>query len=174
MNSDRHEKGQVYGHNEGKDRLVNDLNVKESTDIHFLPNARNPQFRLRDQLILQDYMGYLNKCIQEYEYKYHQASHMDNYSVLEVVNLQKYEPNEGFKQWHCERRGKTQQTRCLAWMTSLNDVPDGGTEFLYQQMTSPAKKGLTLIWPSDWTHTHRGQISPTTKKYILTGWLNYQ
>ena len=174
MNSDRHQQGEVYGHNEGKDRLVNDSNVKESTDIHFLPNGQVPQFRERDQLILQDYMGYLNKCIQEYEYKYHQASHMDRYFVAEVINLQKYEPNEGFKAWHCERLGKTQQTRCLAWMTYLNDVPDGGTEFLYQQMTSPAKKGLTLIWPSDWTHTHRGQISPTTKKYILTGWLNYQ
>ena len=89
---------------------------------------------------------------------------MDNYSVQEVVNLQKYEPNEGFKECHSERRGKTQQTRCLAWMTYLNDVPDGGTEFLYQQMTSPAKKGLTLIWPSDWTHTHRGVPSPTQDK----------
>ena len=173
-NPDRHKQGEVYGHNEGKDRLVNDPNVKESTDIHFLPNGLVPAFRERDQLILQDYMGYLNKCVKEYEYKYHQASHMDSYFVAEVVNLQKYEPNEGFKAWHCERLGRTQQTRCLVWLTYLNDVPDGGTEFMYQKLLSPAKKGLTLIWPSDWTHTHRGQISSTTRKYILTGWFNYQ
>jgi hypothetical protein len=29
-------------------------------------------------------------------------------------------------------------------MTYLNDVPDGGTEFKYQKIISPAKKGLTL------------------------------
>ena len=55
-------------------------------------------------------------------------------------------------------------------MTYLNNVPDGGTEFLYQKITTPAKKGLTLIWPSDWTHTHRGQISNEHEKYIATGW----
>ena len=44
---------------------------------------------------------------------------------------------------------------------------------MYQKITSPAKKGLTMIWPSDWTHTHRGQISQNHKKYIITGWLNY-
>ena len=130
MNSDRHQQGEVYSHNEGKDRLVNDLNVKESTDIHFLPNARNPQFRLRDQLILQDYMGYLNKCIQEYEYKYHQAGHMANYRITELINLQTYDPGGGFKTWHCERTGITQQTRCLVFQTDLNDVVDGGTEFM--------------------------------------------
>ena len=56
----------------------------------------------------------------------------------------------------------------------LNDVEDGGTEFEYQKITSPAKKGLTIIWPSDWTHTHRGQISQTHKKKVITGWLNYR
>ena len=55
--------------------------------------------------------------------------------------------------------GIAQQTRCFAFMTYLNDVSDGGTEFMYQKLISPAKKGLTMIWPSDWTHTHRGQIS---------------
>jgi hypothetical protein len=33
-------------------------------------------------------------------------------------------------------------------MTYLNDVDDGGTDFLYQKLTTPAKKGLTLIWPA--------------------------
>ena len=58
-------------------------------------------------------------------------------------------------------------------MTYLNDVPAGGTEFMYQKITIPAIKGLTVIWPSDWTHTHRGQISNEYKKYVLTGWFNY-
>ena len=56
-------------------------------------------------------------------------------------------------------------------MTYLNDVPDGGTEFLYQNLTTKAIKGNTVIWPATWTHTHRGQISQTHEKIIITGWI---
>ena len=37
-----------------------------------------------------------------------------------------------------------------------------------------AEKGLTLIWPTDFTHTHSGQISKTHEKYIITGWFNFK
>ena len=63
--------------------------------------------------------------------------------------------------------------RILVFMTYLNDVDDGGTDFKYQNLTSPAKKGLTMIWPSDFTHTHKGQISHTKEKYIVTGWVGF-
>ena len=59
--------------------------------------------------------------------------------------------------------------RILIFMTYLNTVKDGGTFFKYQKLKIPAKKGLTLIWPSDWTHTHKGEISKTKEKFIVTG-----
>jgi hypothetical protein len=59
-------------------------------------------------------------------------------------------------------------------MTYLNTVTDnGGTEFLNQQLIINAEKGKTVIWPADWTHTHRGVVSATQDKYIITGWFNY-
>ena len=58
-------------------------------------------------------------------------------------------------------------------MTYLNNVPNGGTMFKYQKLISPAKKGLTLLWPPDFSHTHKGEISKTHEKYIATGWLNF-
>jgi hypothetical protein len=58
-------------------------------------------------------------------------------------------------------------------MTYLNDVDDGGTEFYYQKTIIKAEKGLTLIWPADWTYTHKGQISNTKEKTIITGWISY-
>jgi hypothetical protein len=59
-------------------------------------------------------------------------------------------------------------------MTYLNDVPNGGTEFLYQNIKLPAIKGLTTIWPAYWTHTHKGQISKEHEKYIATGWFQFE
>ena len=60
-------------------------------------------------------------------------------------------------------------------MTYLNDVDDGGeTEFLYQDVKTKAVKGKTVIFPVEWTHTHRGIPSPTQDKYIITGWFSFK
>tara|TARA_B100000427_G_C15441916_1_gene565566 strand:+ start:169 stop:1011 length:843 start_codon:yes stop_codon:yes gene_type:complete len=92
-----------------------------------------------------------------------------------TMNIQKYEPGEGYFCWHTEKTIPLRETvdRALVFMTYLNDVPDGGTKFFHQGITTPAKKGLTLIWPVDWTHVHAGQITEKSEKYIITGWINY-
>ena len=168
-NLDKQVSGKVF--EPGRRKGIENDNVKKSMDITF--NASDCE----DQVRLKDYIYNLDLCIREYEYKYIKAKEIDSYSIQESIQLQKYEPGEGYKAWHCERTGISQipgpMTRCLAFMTYLNDVPTGGTDFMYQKITTPAKKGLTLIWPTDWTHTHKGQISQTHKKYIITGWLNY-
>ena len=59
-------------------------------------------------------------------------------------------------------------------MTYLNNVTDKGeTEFKYYNLKVKAKAGLTLIWPPDFTHTHRGIPSPTQHKWIMTGWFDF-
>lgn len=164
-NPERQAKGNIYSNFNNTD---SNLEIKDSLDISFAATTNE-----EDARILSEYIQYLQLCDREYEHKYSQIQHM-SYGLVENIQIQKYEPNQGFKTWHCERSGIRQQTRCLAFMTYLNDVPDGGTEFMYQKLTSPAKKGLTMIWPSDWTHVHKGQISKQHTKYIITGWLNYK
>jgi hypothetical protein len=88
-------------------------------------------------------------------------------------NIQKYLSGDHFSKLHSERLGIPNLHRIFAWMTYLNDVPNGGTEFLYQGIKTKAEKGLTIIWPSDWTHTHKGIISKTHEKYIVTGWFSF-
>ena len=58
-------------------------------------------------------------------------------------------------------------------MTYLNTLENAGTEFLYQNVTTPCEKGLTLIWPATWTHTHRGIVNYVGEKYITTGWYSF-
>ena len=59
----------------------------------------------------------------------------------------------------------------FAWMTYLNDVEDGGcTYFPNFDLRFKPKKGTTLIWPSDWTHTHCGEVVNSGEKYIINGW----
>ena len=57
-------------------------------------------------------------------------------------------------------------------MTYLNDVEDGGsTYFNHYDLDIKPTKGLTLIWPAEWTHSHKGNILNSGVKYIITGWL---
>ena len=40
-----------------------------------------------------------------------------------------------------------------------------------QSFIIKAKKGDTVIWPAEWTHAHKSQVSKEHEKYIATGWL---
>ena len=123
-----------------------------------------------------EYKEQLYKAIEKYVEKYPHMKDNAQFALGENYNLQNYPVGGGFKIWHFENdfRSKSHNAhRCLVFMTYLNDVEDGGTEFKYQKIISPAKKGLTLIWPAYWTHTHRGVVSKTKEKTIVTGWIKY-
>jgi hypothetical protein len=110
-----------------------------------------------------------------YTFRFQQAfSKMDDFRLDHAFNIQRYEPGEGFYGWHCERAGLLNSSRVLVWMVYLNDVKEGGqTQFFHQGHLEKPSQGKLLIWPSDWTHTHRGVPSPTETKYILTGWFTH-
>ena len=62
----------------------------------------------------------------------------------------------GFHAWHYEN-GALEVSRQFVVQIYLNDDFDGGeTEFLYQQRREEAVAGDVLIFPSSFTHTHRG------------------
>lgn len=121
------------------------------------------------------YVNELQKVLEMYKIKYPRCENVARYTI-ESINIQKYEFGGGYKQWHTERSGALAPGgyRHLVFMTYLNDVEDQGeTEFLYQKVKVKPQKGLTLIWPADWTHTHRGIPSNTEIKYIATGWYTF-
>ena len=114
--------------------------------------------------------GVLNKYIDRFPF-----CEMSNFRILEPMSIQWYPVGGGFKIWHTERSccHHNNVYRHLVFMTYLNDVEDGGTEWYHQDLYVPAKKGYTVIWPSDWTHHHRGRVSETSEKMICTGWFSF-
>lgn len=147
----------------GMDRV--DRSIKESLECVAIDNEET-----------RPYFVQLQNMVDNYIKKYHFSDNQAPWRITEVVKIQHYRPNEGYYAWHCERgiANHMNANRHMVFMTYLNDVTDGGgTEFYYQNKITEARKGKTLIWPADWTHTHRGVVSPTQDKYIITGWLNY-
>jgi hypothetical protein len=161
------EKGHtVIGLQKSFNKVQVDKTRKDSEELFIKWNSTN-------DLILK-YRVELQKVIENYAKKYDAVNYLAGFNVNTNYNLQYYKPEGGFKVWHNERSGGGPESkRVLVFMTYLNDVDDGGTEFLNQNIICPAKKGLTIIWPTDWTHTHRGQVSMTKEKYIVTGWFSF-
>ena len=139
--------------------------IKESTDYGLIPRSGVYPFT--------EYEAALQECLNSYIKCYKAVNSVTKFNVIEDINIQHYKPGGGYKRWHFERMNFQTLRRNLVFMTYLNDVPNGGTDFMYQKITAPAKKGLTLIWPAEWTHTHKGQISKKNEKYIITGWYGF-
>ncbi|MDP6473927.1 MAG: 2OG-Fe(II) oxygenase [Alphaproteobacteria bacterium] len=102
------------------------------------------------------------------------ARHGAKVGFLDPPQIQHYEPGGAFYGDHYESSGLDISHRVLAFLTSLNDIKDGGgTEFIDQKVTFPPERGVTKIWPAGFTHTHHGVPAPDEHKYIITGWLSY-
>jgi len=136
--------------------------IKDSTDC-----------TLQSGDLFTRYHNYMQIVINSYIKKYPYSNYYHPWAYERYPNIQHYAPKQGFKSFHTERTYNNER-RHLVYMTYLNTVEDGGeTEFFHQKVLIKPKKGLTIIWPVDWTFTHRGLISKTENKYIITGWFVY-
>lgn len=166
-NEDTHKvEGRVYTENCSVKTVNHD--VKQSWESYFETTDNHPLYI--------EYLTELQKVLDQYIKDFPWCNEFASWSVISSTNLQYYPAGGGFKEWHCERGAAVHPvgSRHLVFMTYLNDVEEGGgTEFYHQGITTPAKKGLTVIWPPDWTHVHRGVVAPSEEKYIITGWMNY-
>ena len=141
-----------------------DQNWKKSTEVHLNSSADGIQY----------YLKHLRNVLEMYKKKYPFSNNVYNYKIFEGMKIQYYGPGEGFYEWHSENDGfETVQKRHLVFMTYLNTLDNAGTEFFHQNITTPCQKGLTIIWPVAWTHTHRGVVNHVGHKYIATGWYNF-
>lgn len=147
----------------GKAGYSQNFEIKKSIDISYHP-AQFPNY-------INELLPLVTKYIELHTP--HLTEGLNRYGFVESFNVQKYNPGDGFYAWHCERTDAFLTNRVLVWMTYLNDVPNGGTEWYFQGIKTEAKKGSTVIWPVDFTHTHRGIVSNTHTKYIATGWLGW-
>lgn len=149
------------------------LGIDESTKVS-LEVTISP--RANEEIIVR-YFKQLQTCLERYIKEYPYCNNYAAFTVVEDVALVMWPKIEGgFKKFHTERCSGTlpNAARHLVFMTYLNDIYEGGeTEFIHQGIKVRPRKGLTLIWPADWTFTHRGLVAPKEDKYIISGWFSY-
>jgi len=141
---------------------------KNRTDISITPG----ELSLPGYEAFKDYFDFLHACYKDY---LDQWTFLQGFaSTLDVgmFNVGRYTPGQHFASLHTER-DLSNLHRFFAFLTYLSDVERGGsTYFSHYDLSIKPQKGLTLIWPADWTHAHRGNVVEGGEKYIITGWLD--
>jgi len=112
---------------------------------------------------------YTNEYMQKYSILQHSKQHS-----AKGMNVQRTSPHQGYHAWHAEAACKSSACRVVNYMVYLNNVEEGGeTEFLYQGKRIAPEEGKLVIFPTAFTHPHRGNPIYKGLKYIITGWYTY-
>jgi len=150
--------------------LGRDLSAKDRIDISIAPN----QLELPGNEVLKTYVNSLFACYKDYLAQWPFLEQIGQNLEMGKFNLGRYQRGQHFQKMHAERSGLGSLHRVLAWMTYLNDVDEGGeTYFDHYDLTIKPRKGVTLIWPAEWTHAHKGNVLLGESKYMITGWLTF-
>ena len=144
------------------------LDVKNRMDLRI--SAKDIQ--LSKDNVFKLYFDNLFECYKDFSDQWPHLKTIASQVDIPSFNIGRYETGQHFQGLHCERAGLGTLHRLFAFMTYLNNVEEGGTTYFdnYNLEIRP-EKGLTLIWPAEWTHTHRGNKVIKGTKYMLTGHL---
>ena len=146
------------------------LDIKDSVDITINPK----EIMLTGNEVFKSYFDQLFECYKDYIKEWTFLKGISEKLEISSFNLQRYKPGQHFNKIHTERSSLENLHRIFAFMTYLNDVHEGGsTYFSHYDLEIQPKKGLTLIWPAEWTHAHKGNVIKQGSKYIITGWINF-
>tara|TARA_R110000796_G_scaffold172442_3_gene289483 strand:+ start:78 stop:1121 length:1044 start_codon:yes stop_codon:yes gene_type:complete len=149
------------------------IDLKDSIDITVLPK----EIKLPGNEVFEEYFNNLFSFYQDYTTQWPFLTDFAGKLQIGEFNLQRYQSGQHFQALHTERGSLGTLHRLFAWMTYLNDVDEkegGSTYFSHYGLEIQPKKGLTLIWPAEWTHAHKGNLLNADSKYIMTGWLNFE
>ena len=148
------------------------LDYKNSVDIKMSPK----DIKLPGNEVFENYFHNLFSCYKDYVVDWPFLMTFAENLEVGSFNLQRYQAGQHFQATHTERSSLGTLHRVFAWMTYLNDVnpkEGGSTFFSHYDLEVQPRKGLTLIWPAEWTHAHKGNLLKADCKYIITGWMHF-
>ena len=146
--------------------------IKNSTDMRMMPQ----EIKEPGNEVFIRYFDNLFNCYSDYCEQWPFLTTFASNLDIGEFNIQRYQSGQHFQTVHTERSCLSSLHRIFAWMTYLNDVEPiqgGSTIFSHYDVEIQPQKGLTLIWPAEWTHAHKGSVLHTKAKYIITGWLHF-
>ena len=149
--------------------------VNKDSEQYFFDTETEDIFLENNVLILKEFTEIIWKSYSKFLTNYGAAlKQLERHKISPTVKIQKYEPAQGYHVWHSDNGGALSSRRILVCSLYLNTVEKGGeTEFLYQSCRIPAVQGTLVLFPTAWTHIHRGNPPLKGNKYIMNTWLEF-
>ena len=167
-----------------------DKTVKDSHDLNLLDDGKY------DPYLIENILPLLSQQLDSVLIEYSKEYQIDR-DMIEVVNkgsdkdilsalanygqwwpysilMKRYLKGEGgYHYFHEDNGNQAPHTfRSHVVMFYLNDVLEGGeTEFHNQKVKVKPEKGKVVIFPTYWTHLHKGHIPISNDKYICNFWI---
>lgn len=152
-----------------RQRIENVPTIIKKDDTYFPMDEQIEEMQLANARIFGQIKDALQFATAQYTEEYPGLSNVQ--LAFNTFRLQKTDIGGGYHAWHHERSDGENAYRQIACILYLNDVQEGGeTEFFHQHKRVHPKAGRLVIWPSGFTHTHRGNPPLSNKKYIVTTW----
>ena len=141
-----------------KSRVLGDHSGYEDWNVH--PGSEKLKFLVKK----------LEKVTIKYREKFPEVNYLDR-TVLDECRIKLFRPGKYYADWHADH-SPAWPARILGLMIYLSDH-QCGTEFFNGDVVR-SKQGRLIMWPSSFTHTHRGQKCPDNKnRYLFSGYYIY-
>lgn len=153
--------------------------LHERVDNDKIPNFTQLNFTInsKENEEIENLHHYLISKTFEYRDKYYAHVGRDCFPKehqFEQFRIKKYQANtEDQFDTHIDVTDHSSAKRFLSFMWYLNDVEDGGETEFADILIKP-QCGKLLIFPPLWLFPHKGHISRSNDKYILSTYLHYK
>ena len=171
-------RGKIWSRQEQEDNINR---IKKDDETYFLGGDGGDHLPLypddevlfsADSFLIDELTKNIWECYDQYAEEYSILPTLSKHYVSPSIRVQKTMPGGGYHMWHCDNGNMHTSRRIIVVSLFLNTVEEGGeTEFLYQQKRVSAVQGSMILFPSAWTHVHRGNPPLSGNKYIATTWL---
>ena len=145
-----------------------DIRPEDIQHVQAQQNEMN-QHALKPELARDIWMA-IDRCFFHYVREYG----LDDMPLAPFfLKLHRLPEGGGYHIFHSEKDSYGTQERILVFHLTLGAPDEGGeTEFIFQKKRYPAVPGRLLIWPSQFTHRHRGNLVLRGTKNYCTGWFH--
>jgi hypothetical protein len=153
------------------DFIVNESLTRgvRDTELHTYLNYRHFDYGHRESYTHPILAPLGQSLLDQYYAKYPELYYIDQTIMYTGWRVKHFPVGHAFERWHCEHN-KIIPHRILCTLVYLTDNPDAGTEFMHSGHRVVSRKGRAIVFPTFFTHVHRGQTS-SQSRWIMSNYL---